>query len=252
MAKKTREPEGAVVKPEAPLSLSKSGFFKRLGFKLTEEQLVFRDAIYSKDNDIVFCNARAGAGKTSIAVATACCMIEYGLYDKLVYCFTPVNFQNTIGLLPGSVEDKIMPFMEPLSEALITCGYVPEKVIYQLNEAPTKTGAFVDCSPHTFMRGTNIDDKTILIVDEAENFFVDELKKVLTRVKGGKTIVIGHDGQCDLYKNSWLSGFIPYLEHFRGKDRVAVCELKENHRGWVSNWADEFDISSLKNGEQKE
>ena len=239
MAKKLNREEPAA-RPNPPENLSQSGFFRRLSFKLTEEQKRFRDAIYSKDNDIVFVNSPAGTGKTAIAVATACCMIEYGLYDRLLYCFTPVNFQAQIGLLPGSIEEKVAPFMEPLYEALKECGYVPETVIKQLNETPDKKGAFVDCSPHTFMRGTNIDDKTILLIDEAENFFPDELKKVLTRVKGGKTIVIGHDGQCDLYKQKWQSGFVPYMRHFAAQPRAAFCELKENHRGWVSNWADEF------------
>ena len=250
MAKKIKEQTSALVmRPDAPLTLSKSGFFKRLGFSLTEEQKVFRDKIYDRNIDIVFTNSASGTGKTTIAVATACCMIEYGLYDKLMYCFTPVNFQAQIGLLPGSVEEKVAPFMEPLYEALKECGYVPETVIRQLNETPDKKGAFVDCVPHTFMRGTNIDDKTILLIDEAENFFPDELKKVLTRVKGGKTIVIGHDGQCDLYKQKWQSGFVPYMKHFASQPRAAFCELKENHRGWVSNWADEF---MLPQGNEKE
>lgn len=237
----------------APKTLEESLFFKRLSFNLSQEQKIFRDAIYSKNNDIVFCNSKAGSGKTTIAVATACAMVEYGLYRNIIYCFSPVNFQYTVGLLPGTLEEKVAPFREPLAEALIECGYDPNIVIKQISsEANIKSGkAFVDCLPHTFLRGTNIDSDTILIVDEAQNFFADELKKVLTRVKGGKTVVIGHSEQCDLYKQTWLSGFVPYLNHFSTADRAAVCELTQNYRGWVSCWADELDIKKIKELEER-
>lgn len=231
-----------------PQSLEDSLFFKRLSFNLSPEQKIFRDAIYSKENDIVFCNSKAGSGKTTIAVATACAMVEYGLYRNIIYCFSPVNFQYTVGLLPGTLEEKVAPFREPLAEALIECGFDPNITIKQLSsDINIKSGkAFVDCLPHTFLRGTNINSDTILIIDEAQNFFVDELKKVLTRVKGGKTIVIGHSEQCDLYKQTWMSGFVPYLNHFSSANRAVVCELTQNYRGWVSRWADELNIKKLK------
>ena len=233
-----------------PKDLKNITFFKRLGFNLSDEQLNFCNNIYNPNIDIIFCDAIAGAGKTTLAVATACLMKEFGLYNKIVYCFSPVNFQSQIGLLPGGLEEKVAPFMEPLYEAVITLGYMPEKVIKQLNNSEKQEG-FIDCRPHTFMRGTNIDNDTILIIDEAQNFFIDELKKVLTRVKGGKTIVIGHQKQCDLFRPGWVSGFVPYIEHFKGKPRVAICELTQNFRGWVSKWADELDINKARNNARK-
>ena len=227
---------------DAPETLKNSTFFKRLSFQLTAEQKHFRDEIYKKENKIIFCNSRAGSGKNTVAIATACAMVEYGLYDEILYCFSlNNNFQSILGLLPGGVEDKERAFYEPCLEALVECGYFPEMVVKELN-TDKQGSAFVSCKSHTFLRGTNIGDRTILIIDEAQNFYTDELKKVLTRVKdGAKVIVIGHDGQCDLIKNRDNSGFVPYLNWFKGRDGVAVCELTENHRGWVSRIADEFD-----------
>ena len=220
-------------------------FFNRLGFNLSDEQVDFCNSIYDSNKDIVFCNSVAGSGKTTLAVATSCLLVELKKYTKIVYCFSPVNFQSQIGLLPGSVEEKVAPFMEPLCEALVTLGYMPDKVISQL--APDgKNDAFISAVPHTFMRGTNIEDDTILIVDEAQNFFVDELKKVLTRVKGGKTIIIGHSEQCDLFKPGWISGFMPYIELFKDKERCTVCELTQNFRGWISRLADSLDIDKFR------
>lgn len=251
MAKNTKlEMKKTESKPkDAPETLKNSGFFRRLSFKLSDEQKEFRDAIYNKDNKIVMCSANAGSGKTTIAVATACAMVEYGLYDEILYCFSlNNNFQSILGLLPGGIEDKERAFYEPCIEAVVECGYFPDKAIKELSE---KGDGFISCKSHTFLRGTNIGDRSILIIDEAQNFYADELKKVLTRVKdGAKVIVIGHDGQCDLIKNRDHSGFIPYIKWFQGRPGVAICKLTENHRGWVSRIADEFDINKIFRGEK--
>lgn len=232
-----------------PKKLDNCLFFKRLGFELSDEQKVFRDAIYSPDIDIVFVNAPAGSGKNVVAISTACLMVECGLYDEIIYCFSLNNgFQNTVGLLPGTIEDKEASFYEPCMQALVTCGYQPEKVIKELNPEGNKNGtAFISCRSHTFMRGTNISERTILIIDEAANFYVDELKKVLTRVKDGtKVIVIGHSGQNDIVAHPEYSGFESYIEHFKDRPRVAVCTLTHNFRGWVSRCADELDTDEIR------
>lgn len=232
-----------------PKKLDDCLFFKRLGFNLSAEQRYFRDAIYNPGIDIVFCNAKAGSGKTTIAIATACLMVECGLYDKILYCFALNNgFQNTIGLLPGNIEDKESSFYEPCLQALIQCGYQPEKVVRELNPEGCKNDSmFVSCRSHTFLRGTNIDERTILIIDEAQNFYLDELKKVLTRAKeGAKIVVIGHSGQNDIINHPEYSGFTAYINHFEGKDHTATCQLTENFRGWVSDWADQLDIEKAR------
>lgn len=232
-----------------PKKLDNCLFFKRLGFELSNEQKILRDAIYNPDIDIVYVNAPAGTGKSVVSIATACLMVECGLYDKIIYCFSMSGgvFEKT-GFLPGAIEEKERGFYEPCEQALITCGYQPDKVIQELNPEGEKSGtAFVSCRSHVFMRGINIDERTILIIDEAQNSYIDELKKVLTRVKDGtKVVVLGHTGQNDIIKHPQYSGFSYYIEHFRGKDRVAICNLTENHRGWVSDWADKLDIEEIR------
>ena len=257
MAKTTKNNNSGTLqrRGDAPETLKNSTFFKRLNFTLNAEQKHLRDEIYKKENKIIFVNSKAGTGKTTIAVATACAMVEYGLYDEILYCFSlNNNFQSILGLLPGGVEDKEKAFYEPCLEALIECGYFPESVVKELNiEKEKGNDAFVSCKSHTFLRGTNISDKTILIIDEAQNFYLDELKKVLTRVKDGtKVIVIGHDGQCDIIKNRNNSGFLPYLEWFAGREGASVCELTENHRGWVSQIADELNTNQIRDRIQDE
>lgn len=238
-----KQQEDKIKQPlEIPGTLEKLGFFRRLNFKFSKEQKVFRDAIYNFDNKIVFCNAKAGTGKTTVAVATACAMVELGLYDGIVYIFAPVGYEN-VGLLPGTIEDKTSVFLDPLCQALIECGYQPEKHIRQLNkDLSTAPDIFIDALPHTFMRGINFENK-IVIIEEAQNFYTDELKKVLTRIKDScKTIVIGHDQQCDLYKHPENSGFIPYIQWFANQSYCEICVLTENFRGQVSRHADDLKI----------
>lgn len=98
---------------------------------------------------------------------------------------------------------------------------------------------FITCITDTFLRGTNLDD-AVIILDEAQNYTVSQLQKTLTRVgKKAKVIVIGHELQCDL-EHPNESGFMRYIKHFQGQERAAFCELTTNHRGWISQHADEI------------
>lgn len=249
MATKKTTTTTVVTDAPDPKKLDECTFFKRLGFELSEEQKKLRDAIYSPNIDIIYVDAAAGTGKTTISVATACLMIECKLYDEILYCFSLNNgYQTTLGLLPGGVEDKESSFYEPCLQALVTCGYQPEKCVKELNPEGDKAGtAFVSCRSHTFLRGTNIGERTILICDESQNMYADELKKILTRVKDGtKVIVIGHTGQVDIVKHPEYSGFEKYIELFKDKERCAVCELTQNFRGWISQLADSLDIDNFR------
>ena len=105
-----------------------------------------------------------------------------------------------------------------------------------------KMGFWIQPTTHLYMRGMNI-EKSVLILDECQNFFLDDCKKVFTRVHDDcLVIVIGHTGQNDLYKNKSHSGFAPYIEHFRNEPYVQVCELKNNYRGKFSQKADDLEI----------
>ena len=220
-----------------PETLLEHPFF---GFKLDEEQVKFRDAIWDKDKLIVFCNARAGTGKTTIATATADLLVKYGFYKGIVYIASPTQEQKQ-GYLKGTIEEKSEPYFEPFYQALEKIGVNLNTATYAdiMNE---KNGtAYIECMTHTFLRGCNFENK-VIILDEAQNYYTDELKKVLTRIHDNcKVVVIGHSGQIDLYNNPQNSGFVRYLNHFSKDDRCAVCQLTHNYRGWISNFADELE-----------
>lgn len=222
-----------------PKDLTDSLFF---GLTLDDEQKTFRDLIWNPDVDVVFVDARAGSGKSLVSVATSVLLVKYGLFAGIHYVVS-ANAEGRQGYLPGSQQEKTAPYLQGLWSALETIGEWPEKTIKGINMDSEKEGtAYITAESSTYLRGANIggSSKKILIIDEAQNFTVPDLRKTLTRAcDGTKVIVIGHQLQTDIPKHA--SGFLPCMEHFRSKNnpRFAFCELTTNHRSVVANVADE-------------
>jgi phosphate starvation-inducible protein PhoH and related proteins len=202
--------------------------------KLTDEQREYVNSIF--DNQLTIVNARSGTGKTTLAVA--CAKI---IGKPLVYIFAPVE-EKRMGYRPGSQTEKEREYLQPLKDALMEINEPPEKVIYSEENIEAQKAGHVWVYPmsHTFARGINLKDKTVIIA-EAQNFTRGELKKVLTRIHDSCTVIIeGHDGQCDL-PDPKKSGFVPYIEHFRDEPYCKVIELTKNFRGRLAQKADELE-----------
>lgn len=202
------------------------------GLQLTDEQREYVDSIF--DYRITFVNAKAGTGKTTLAVGAAKI-----LEMPLIYTFSPVE-EGSIGYTPGTVEEKESKYTTPLIDALKKVREDPRFAIKsEKNPDMINDKAWVTAKSHVFVRGSNI-EKTTVIIDEAQNLTRGELKKLLTRVHdSSKVIVIGHDGQNDL-KRPEKSGFLPYLEHFRSQPYANVVNLTKNFRGDLATHADEL------------
>ncbi len=220
---------------EVPTSLNDHPFY---GIELDAEQLVLANTILNMDIDIVFVNSRAGTGKTTVATGVANLLVQYGVYDGIIYIMSPYG-ERKQGWLPGTITEKSSVYFEAFYQALINCNINPHTAINDDSMVNQKNGTgYITCITDTFLRGSNLDN-AVIIIDEAQNYTVPQLKKTLTRIgKNTKVIVIGHDLQCDL-ENPSQSGFVRYIEHFKDKERAAVCTLTTNHRGWISQWADE-------------
>ena len=204
---------------------------------LDEEQIAFVDAIKNPEKSIVFCDAPAGTGKTTLAMGAARILVQDKRNDLegIVYIVSPYGEQKQ-GYLPGSITEKSEVYYEPAYQAMIEVGMNPNTDVYSDSMIAKKKGeAYVKMLTHTYLRGTNLRNK-VVILDESQNYTVPELKKVLTRCHDScKVIVIGHTGQIDIRCGS---GFYRYLEHFADQDKCAVCKLTTNHRGWLSTYAD--------------
>ena len=209
-------------------------------FTLDDEQRAFVDAIRDKRNTIIFCDAPAGTGKTTLAMGAANLLYhdKRNELDGIVYIVSPYGEQKQ-GYLPGSITEKSEVYYEPAYQAMIEVGMNPHVDVYSESMIAKKRGeGYVKLLTHTYLRGTNLQNK-VVILDESQNYTVAELKKVLTRIHDScKVIVIGHTGQIDIRGGS---GFQKYLEHFQGHEKCAVCKLTTNHRGWLSTFADELE-----------
>lgn len=213
------------------MPLPKDSMFFGFADKLTDEQRVYVDSIF--DNQLTIVNARSGSGKTTLGVGAA------KLIGKpLVYIFSPVE-EKRMGFRPGSQAEKEREYLQPLKDALMEIGEVPDKVVYSEDNMEAMKAGHVWVYPmsHVFARGINIKEKTV-IISESQNFTKNELKKILTRIHDTCTVILeGHDGQCDL-ENASKSGFVPYIEHFRNESYCQVVELTRNFRGNLAQHAD--------------
>ena len=213
--------------------------------KLTDNQRIFVDSIF--DYQLTICNARSGTGKTTLAVA---CSKLIG--KDLIYIFSPVE-EDRLGYRPGTQCDKEMAYITPLVDALHEINEDPNQVIFyeddfkdsnskkskDMMKALKEGKIWVYPRSHVFARGINIKNATV-IIDEAQNFTKQEIRKVLTRIHDNCTVVmIGHSGQCDL-RNGEKGGFEDYIEHFKGKDYANICELDWNFRGRLAHDADQI------------
>ena len=207
---------------------------------LDEEQVLFVEAIKDLRKTIVFCNAKAGTGKTTLAMGAARMLVKdrRNELDGILYIVSPYGEQKQ-GFLPGSITEKSEVYYEPAYQAMIEVGMNPNADVCNESMTARKRGeGYVKLLTHTYLRGTNLQNK-VVILDEAQNYTVAELKKVLTRIHDScKVIVIGHTGQIDIRGGS---GFARYLEHFEDQERCAACQLTTNHRGWLSTYADELE-----------
>lgn len=217
------------------MELPKNAFYKKT---LDEDQQKFFEAIKNLDKTIVFCNAAAGTGKTTIAIGAANILVQdrRNKLEEIVYIVSPYGEQKQ-GYLPGSITEKSEVYYEPAYQALAEIELSPygDVTTRSLSEKRKPNEGIVKMLTHTYLRGTNLQNK-VVIIDEAQNYTVGELKKVLTRIHdSSKVIVIGHTGQIDIKGES---GFAKYMKWFEGQDRCEVCQLTKNYRGWLSTYAD--------------
>lgn len=209
-----------------PLPKSAELFF---GLPLSGEQKDFADKIF--DHQLTIVDASAGTGKTTVAVGCAK-IIGKGLN----YVFAPVQ-EGALGFLPGDLHDKCAPYLQPLYDALEEIYENPKTAVFDERLAPVlNRGAWINAIPHVFLRGTNFKRGVTTIVDEAQNFTKPELRKILTRNKDGKIILIGNMRQCDIPAH--LSGFAAYMELFSTKEYASRAYLTQNFRSQLAQDAD--------------
>lgn len=142
---------------------------------------------------MVFCTGSAGSGKTYLAVAEALRLILTHKKSKLIITRPVVEAGESLGFLPGDLEDKIDPYLRPLRDAMETI--LPPESVRRLFEA-----GIVEVAPLAYMRGRTLNN-AVVILDEAQNTTCAQMKMFLTRMgENAKVFVTGDPSQIDLPK----------------------------------------------------
>ena len=159
-------------------------------------------------NDLLFATGPAGTGKTFLAVALAVKALKSGAVRRIILCRPAVEAGEKIGFLPGDMKEKLDPYMQALYDALNEM--IPQRRLEDMIEE-----RIVQIAPLAFMRGRTLGD-AVVILDEAQNATVAQLKMFLTRMgDNSKFIVTGDETQIDLPRHS-DSGLVHALRILNG------------------------------------
>ena len=171
-------------------------------------------------NDVVFCNGPAGTGKTFLAVCFALSALEQNFIDKIILCRPAVEAGENLGFLPGDLKEKVDPYLAPLYDALNVL--LEQKKIIRLLESK-----IIEIVPLAYMRGRTLDN-SFMILDEAQNSTITQMKMFLTRLGvGSKSIVTGDVTQIDLNSKE-ESGLIQVTKVLNGIKGIGFVNLNQN------------------------
>jgi len=183
----------------------------------TVNQLLLVKEYYT--SDLIIAEGPAGTGKTYTAIALAVRALKNHEVKKIVLTRPAVEAGERLGFLPGDMKDKLDPYLQPLYDALHDM--IPSRKLEQWIEDGT-----VQIAPLAFMRGRTL-ESCFVILDEAQNATVSQLKMFLTRMgTSSKFILTGDTTQIDLPRRS-DSGLLQAIRLLSGIDGISVIRFDE-------------------------
>lgn len=180
----------------------------------TAGQKRYVDAI--RANTITFGVGPAGTGKTYLAMAMAVAALKRKEVGRIILTRPVVEAGENLGFLPGTLEEKIDPYIRPLYDALF------DMTDMERARSLIEDGV-IEIAPLAFMRGRTLND-SFIILDEAQNTTSEQMKMFLTRLGfGSKMVVTGDATQIDLPAGK--SGFVSVRRILEGIDDIAFCDF---------------------------
>ena len=208
-------------------------------------QKIYVDSV--KNHDIVFGIGPAGTGKTFLAVTLAVTALKRGQVKRIILTRPAVEAGESLGFLPGDLKEKVDPYLRPVYDALY-------QILGKDQTTRLMEREIIEIAPLAYMRGRTLDD-AFVILDEAQNTTIMQMKMFLTRLGfQSKMIVNGDISQIDLPRNV-KSGLIDSQEklknisqidfvHFSAKDVVRHPVVAEIIRAYETSPVKEASVQS--------
>lgn len=206
-----------------------------------KEQTFAVDALTNPDVKLVCLQGVAGTGKTLLALASA--LEQRNLYNQIILARPIIPLSNRdIGFLPGSAEDKISPYMQPLWDNLkfiksqFKSGERKHKILDDMEEAGE-----LSITALAFIRGRSLSN-VMFIIDEAQNLSPHEVKTIITRAgEGTKVVFTGDIKQIDTpYMDEESNGLTYLIDRLKGHELFAHIKLEKGERSELANLANEL------------
>ncbi|HGA4091779.1 TPA: PhoH family protein [Streptococcus agalactiae] len=178
-------------------------------------QKIYVDSV--KNHDVVFGIGPAGTGKTFLAVTLAVTALKRGQVKRIILTRPAVEAGESLGFLPGDLKEKVDPYLRPVYDALY-------QILGKEQTSRLMEREIIEIAPLAYMRGRTLDD-AFVILDEAQNTTIIQMKMFLTRLGfNSKMIVNGDVSQIDLPKNV-KSGLIDAVEKLRNIKKIDFIHL---------------------------
>lgn len=170
-----------------------------------------------RTTDMVFACGPAGSGKTFLAVAEALKLLLSHKVNSIVLTGPVVEAGESLGFLPGDLNEKINPYIRPLYDAM--GAVLPKETVKRLTD-----NGIIEVAPLAYMRGRTLNDCAV-ILDEAQNTSIEQMKMFLTRMgENSKVFITGDPTQVDLPKKM-TSGLVHALEILKDVDGISIARL---------------------------
>jgi PhoH-like ATPase len=204
------------------------------------EQTCALDALLDDSIKIVTLVGKAGTGKTLLAIAAGLHKTaEENIYNRLLVSRPVFPMGKDIGFLPGDIEEKLAPWMQPIFDnvELLLSGHEAEKR-HSKGYRELMAMGIMEIEPLTYIRGRSIPNQ-YLIVDEAQNLTPHEIKTIVTRAgEGTKVVLTGDPYQIDNpYVDSSSNGLTYLVERFKGQEISAHITMMKGERSALAELA---------------
>ena len=199
-----------------------------------KEQRFAQEALLREDIPLVTLTGLAGSGKTYVALMAGLDGVQEGRYKRIVISRSIQPVGKDLGYLPGDVNDKMQPWLAPITDNFRTMLSDKNFTYFDM----MKERGELEVAPLSYIRGRTFNDSYV-IVDEAQNATIHELKTIITRIgKGSKIVLLGDTDQIDTpYIDKLSNGLSIVVHKFKDKAQAAHIQLAKGQRSDIASIA---------------